>query len=77
MSKLIDSPFEICPVCEEYVFLDQTYQQCAREHHCGNMKCPLQRFFEGREMRNSAGDAAETAGAEQKTGGMLLNTGKR
>jgi hypothetical protein len=77
MSKLIDSPFEICPVCEEYVFLDQTYRQCAREHHCGNMECPLQRFFVGREMRNSASVAAETAGTEQKAGAMLLNTGKR
>ena len=66
MSKLIDSPFEICPVCDEYVFLDQTYRECAREHHCGNMKCTLQRFFEGREMRNSAGDAADTGGAERK-----------
>jgi len=66
MSKLIDSPFEICAVCGEYVFLDQTHRQCAREHHCGNMKCPLQRFFVGREMQNSAADAAEKAGAEKK-----------
>ena len=45
MSKLIDSPFEVCSMCDEYVFLDQTYEQCAREHHCGNQKCPLKRFF--------------------------------
>ena len=66
MSKLIDSPFEICPICDEYVFLDLTHRQCAREHHCGNIKCPLQRFFVGREMRDSAGDAAETVGAEKE-----------
>ncbi len=66
MSKLIDSPFEICPVCDDYVFLDQTYGQCAREHHCGNMKCPLQRFFVGREAWNSAGDVADTAGTEKE-----------
>ena len=45
MSKLIDSPFEVCPVCDEYVFLDQTQAQCAREHHCESIKCPLKRFF--------------------------------
>ncbi len=54
MSKLIDSPFEICPVCEEYVFLDQTYRQCAREHHCGKHGVPVATFLVGREMRNSA-----------------------
>ncbi len=74
MSKLIDSPFEICPVCDEYVFLDQTYRQCAREHHCGNMNCPLQRFFVGREIQNSAGDAAEGAAAEKEGAGKPLKT---
>lgn len=71
MSKLIDSPFEVCAVCDEYVFLDQTQRQCAREHHCENVKCPLARFFVGREVRNSAADdarsvAAESAPAEAK-----------
>jgi hypothetical protein len=64
MSKLIDSPFELCPVCDEYVFLDQTQGQCAREHHCGNAKCPLQRFFVGREVPEPARAATETAGAD-------------
>lgn len=50
MSKLFDSPFEICPVCAEYVLLDQTKRQCAREHHCERLECPLERFFTGREM---------------------------
>ena len=57
MSKLIDSPFEVCPVCDGYVFLDQTQRQCAREHHCENVKCPLARFFVGREIQSvSTGD---------------------
>lgn len=49
MSKLIDSPFEICSVCDQYVFLDQTYEQCAHEHQCVNVKCPLKKYFVGRE----------------------------
>ncbi len=66
MSTFIDSPFDICPVCDDYVFLDLTQRQCAREHHCGNVKCPLQRFFVGREVQNSAGGAVETTGAEKE-----------
>jgi hypothetical protein len=74
MSKLIDSPFEFCLVCDEYVFLDQSCHECAREHQCGNMKCPLERFFVGREMQNSAGDAAEGAAAEKEWAGKPLKT---
>ena len=66
MSTFIDSPFDICPVCDDYVFLDLTQRQCAREHHCEHVKCPLQRFFVGREVQNSAGDAVETTGAEKE-----------
>jgi ribosomal protein L21E len=69
MSQFIDSPFEICPVCDEYVFLDQSYRQCAREHHCGNMKCPLERFFVGSEVQISVDSAAERAGAEKQWAG--------
>ena len=61
MSKLIDSPFEICPVCDEYVLLDQTQAQCAREHHCENVKCPLGRFFVGHEVKEPEEPAAESA----------------
>jgi hypothetical protein len=67
MSKLIDSPFEVCPVCDEYVLLDQTQRQCAHEHHCENIKCPLARFFEGREVQNSAGDDAESVATETES----------
>ena len=56
MSKLFDSPFEVCPVCEEYVFLDQSHAECAREHHCEQVTCPLARFFAGKEMKEEAGD---------------------
>jgi hypothetical protein len=66
MSKLIDSAFEICPVCDEYVFLDQTQQECAREHHCENVKCPLQRFLVGKPMRESTDTGGEAAVGEKE-----------
>ena len=56
MSRLFDSPFEMCPVCEAYVLLDQAHAECAREHHCEHVKCPLARYFVGREMKEEAGD---------------------
>ncbi|TCO81254.1 hypothetical protein EV699_10996 [Plasticicumulans lactativorans] len=44
-----DSPFERCPVCNEYVLLDCTQVECAKEHHCAvGQKCPLLRYFEGK-----------------------------
>ena len=58
MSSHLDSPFELCPVCEEYVLLDQAQQECAREHHCKNVECPLARFFVGKEMVDEASDDA-------------------
>ena len=39
------SPFDKCEVCKQYVLLDQTQPQCAREHDCHVEKCPLDRFF--------------------------------
>jgi len=45
------SPFEYCPICKEYVLLDQTHRECAREHHCIDIsQCPLRQFFQGFEF---------------------------
>ena len=40
-----DAPIERCPHCNEYVLLDQTRLECAREHHCPIEACPLARYF--------------------------------
>ena len=45
---MFDSPFEFCSVCRQYVLLDQTEPQCAREHACnGKAACPLAKYFIG------------------------------
>lgn len=45
---MLDSPFEFCTACRQYVLLDQTQRQCAREHGCAEpAKCPLRRYFTG------------------------------
>jgi len=52
---MFDSPFEYCPACRAYVLLDQTQQQCAREHACKELsKCALRRLFTGIEFRDGA-----------------------
>ena len=36
---------EHCPVCKQYVRLDQTQQECAEEHRCERPHCPLRGYF--------------------------------
>ena len=59
---MFDSPFEFCAICGEYVLLDQTQRECAREHACAPAtRCPLHRFFTGIEFgkgNNAADNAA-------------------
>jgi len=46
--NVFDSPFEYCTRCGEYVLLDQTNAQCAREHRCRDLPaCPLRTLFTG------------------------------
>ena len=48
---MFDSPFDYCKVCRDYVLLDQTQRQCAREHKCADTaQCPLHRYFTGIEF---------------------------
>ena len=52
---MYDSPFEFCRVCRQYVLLDQTQPQCAREHECdGTFACPLARYFSGFDFGTAA-----------------------
>ena len=45
---MFDSPYEYCAACKEYVALDQTQNECAREHGCDDLsKCPLRKLFVG------------------------------
>ena len=57
---MFDSPFEFCEVCRQYVLLDQTHRQCAREHACTDpMGCPLRRYFTGIEFGKGVGAVKE------------------
>lgn len=49
----LDSSFQLCPVCNEYVLLDQTQRECAKEHGCEGKVCPFAGSFTGREFTES------------------------
>lgn len=38
---MFDSPLEWCRVCKDWVALDQTVEDCARQHRCNNGECPM------------------------------------
>lgn len=45
---MFDSPFDLCPRQREMVLLDQTVEECAREHGCeDSSRCPLGKCFVG------------------------------
>ncbi len=45
---MFDSPIAQCRICGQYVVLDQTQAECAREHDCSTSSpCPLEGFFAG------------------------------
>lgn len=48
---MFDSPFAWCPKCGEAVLLDQTKRECADEHRCGDIQCPLEGCFVGIDFR--------------------------
>jgi hypothetical protein len=48
----IDTPFERCQRCNNYVMLDQTVQECATEHRCRDIEnCPLKALFEAEQIK--------------------------
>lgn len=51
---MFDSPFDFCPVCKDYVMLDQTAGECAREHGCRLADCPLETCFTGVDFGTAA-----------------------
>ncbi len=54
-----DSPLELCPVCNEYVLVDQTQGECAVEHKCGHRECPLARVFTGHDFHHTGAGKTE------------------
>ncbi len=60
---MLDSPFEYCRICRDYVLLDQTRVECVREHGCAETPpCPLRAFFTGIDFGATKGKARAEPG---------------
>jgi len=46
---VFDSPLEWCGVCRQWVALDQSFAERARQHGCELESCPLARMLKGRD----------------------------
>jgi hypothetical protein len=42
---MFNSPLHYCPLCKQYVELDQTQQECALQHGCKVEPCPFTNLF--------------------------------
>ncbi|TAK87520.1 MAG: hypothetical protein EPO20_04265 [Betaproteobacteria bacterium] len=40
-AAMFDSPLDWCKVCKDWVALDQTVEECARQHRCHARECPM------------------------------------
>lgn len=50
---MFDSPFALCPERQCPVLLDQTQEECAREHTCDSgCACPLAAAFCGYDFKS-------------------------
>ena len=38
---MFNSPLQYCTRCKQYVELDQSKEECAAQHGCGGLDCPL------------------------------------
>ncbi len=53
---MFNSPLHFCPVCHQYVALDQSRRECAREHGClPQQPCPLAHLFSPPEPQAASG----------------------
>jgi hypothetical protein len=52
---------EHCPTCKQYVRMDQTQEECAREHQCHTSNCPMKGYFHF--VPAPTGEAPEPAAA--------------
>jgi hypothetical protein len=56
---MFNSPTDWCPICKEWVALDEGIVECARAHRCRVGQCPLAREFSAQQSAKlAAGDIA-------------------
>lgn len=56
---MFDSPIAYCPKCNQMVLVDQTQRECKAEHECGDIECPLLRYFSGYDFSRPVDEKKE------------------
>jgi hypothetical protein len=51
---MFDSPLEWCKACKEWVALDQTVEECARQHRCSDGECPMAALLWAKQQQDEA-----------------------
>lgn len=67
---MFGSPLCYCPLCGDWVALDQSLEECARRDGCGGRRCPLQQYLEPALSVNGGRKAAGPV-ANASNGGFL------
>jgi len=42
---MFGSPTSFCPICNDWIALDQSFEECAQNHRCRGSGCPLRELF--------------------------------
>lgn len=58
---MFNSPLQYCPVCTQYVAIDQTQRECAQDHRCKESHCPLAHLFAGAQTQGAVADTLANA----------------
>lgn len=53
-AAMFDSPLDWCKVCKEWIALDQTVEECARQHRCRDRECPMVALLWAQRQRDEA-----------------------
>jgi hypothetical protein len=51
---MFESPLEWCTACKEWIALDQTVEECARQHRCGERGCPMTALLWAKRRQDEA-----------------------
>ena len=69
---MFNSPLHYCPMCRQYVALDQSQRECAHEHACSPQQpCPLAHLFSVHDpeaVPERAGDAGDAPALMTQSG---------
>jgi hypothetical protein len=65
-TAMYNSPLYFCHACKQYVALDQSKEDCAKEPQCVVDPCPLAHLFTQRSSGYRAANEPKAPGSKQR-----------